>query len=123
MSRGRRDHGPGPVARAVLGVALASLPRRFRRHYGEEIRASFHEGHRDAGSWARRIRFIVRSTVGVLKTAVAERMRPTMAHANEREDGMKLGAWVGTLLADVRLALRGMRRKPLFALVVVATLG
>ncbi|NNF29457.1 MAG: ABC transporter permease [Gemmatimonadetes bacterium] len=36
---------------------------------------------------------------------------------------MKLGAWVGTLLADVRLALRGMRRKPLFALVVVATLG
>ena len=117
---GRR---PGAVLRAALALALATLPARFRRRYGDEIRWSFSEGYGEALGHGGRGRFVVKSLVGVLKTGVLERLRPTMAQAYEREEGMKMGARLGNLWSDVRLALRVMRRKPLFALVVIATLG
>ena len=43
-------------------------------------------------------------------------------HKDEMRDGTGL-AWIGQLAGDVRLALRGLRRAPVFALVVVATIA
>ncbi len=43
--------------------------------------------------------------------------------AREQSHEQKPGWWLGTLVQDVRYALRGFRRSPLFALTVVATLA
>jgi putative ABC transport system permease protein len=43
--------------------------------------------------------------------------------AREQSHEQKPGWWVGTLVQDVRYALRGFRRNPAFALTVIATLA
>jgi predicted permease len=43
--------------------------------------------------------------------------------AREQSHQQKPGWWLGTLLQDIRYALRGFRRNPAFALTVVATLA
>src|SRR5580704_7480183 len=43
--------------------------------------------------------------------------------ARERSHEQKPGWWLGTLTQDVRYALRGFRRNPVFALTVIATLA
>ena len=43
--------------------------------------------------------------------------------AREQSHEQKPGWWLGTLVQDVRYALRGFRRSPVFALTVIATLA
>lgn len=123
MRQPRPRQGPGPWQAALFGLALATLPRRFRRRFGSEMRTSFAEGLEEAQERRGRRRFVWRSLAGVVKAGVAERLWPTMKEVNQREEGVGVRTVMGTLTGDVRLALRGMRRKPLFALVVVLTLG
>jgi len=87
------------------------------------MQASFADGLEEAVGARERRRFVWRSFAGVVRAGVAERLRPTMLGENQREEGVGVKMLMATLAGDVRLAFRGMRRKPLFALVVVLTLG
>ena len=49
--------------------------------------------------------------------------RELQEHAHQRERTMQFREWVGSLKQDIRYAARGLRREPLFAAFVIATLG
>ena len=86
------------AALAVYGLLMAACPREMREEYGAVMREDFIIAVRSRGLAA-----AFSAYIDVVATGFAER-----------------GATVGR---DVAFALRGMRRTPVFALVVVATIA
>jgi predicted permease len=84
------------AALAIFGLLLAACPREMRAEYGAAMRADF-----SASVRARGMRAALLAYADVIAAGLAER--------------------AATIGRDVGFALRGMRRTPLFALVVVAT--
>jgi putative ABC transport system permease protein len=96
-------------------VALALLPPGFRRTYGTALEEEAGARLREAdGAWSR-----LRAVAG---------LSGDLAHTLAREwwdvvqDGIRTGMGGGAM-ADLRWALRGLRRSPGFALAVVGMLG
>lgn len=95
-------------------LLLALYPRDFREGYGPEVLEAFREQWRSASPW-RRPGVAVRTTVGLVVGAVAERRE---RRTREREaDGM--GAWT----RELGMGARRLKRAPGFTLVAVGTVA
>ena len=114
-----------PVRWLSRGVRLLLLaaPAPFRERFGEEMEDAVVAGWLERPRGLGRIGFAVRSAWSVLKAGVAERIRPTYETSETGRTGMGVGGWMGAVRQDVRLALRGALRQPVFTLVLVSTLA
>jgi predicted permease len=122
------------IYRALLHV----YPRQFRDEFGDAMVEFFRDRHtaaRNAGGvsrlrlWWRVVLDLLRNALPARVDAIGRSLRrrreyrrapattPSLGHLRQ-EDRM-----LGTVLQDLRFALRGMRRAPGFTLTVLATLG
>ncbi len=114
---------------ALLDLLIRLFPRAFRQQFGadlhEQVRVDLGRAER-RGRWPA-LAFTVWTGLDLIRSAVAERLRPTWvgAHAtSERvttggERTMTMGGWTRDLL----YATRALRRAPGFTAAVVVTLG
>jgi predicted permease len=99
-------------------MLLRLLPDRFRERYGEEMRRMFEEQWQESG-WRRRGLLGLRAVRDVIWTSVVVRMTREDAHLRNRErTGMLTG-----MSADARVAIRGLRRRPAYALTGIVTIA
>ena len=104
------------------------LPRRFRDRYADDMAACFAERRDDArrsGGAVAVARLWLRTTASLIRSAVAERWRSALDPPPGRTPvpASHRGGLVNHLWQDARFALRPVRRQPLYALFVVATLA
>jgi putative ABC transport system permease protein len=111
------------AARALYGAVLGvCFPGEFRRAHGREMVRAFEalaEAARRRGAW-RLVLLVVRGLRDLVVEGTAERS------ANRRKARSGDGSWllrVGELRQDLRLAMRAIRRRPLFAAAVVGTVA
>ncbi len=105
----------------VYRVLLRLLPGRFRRRYGDEMARMFEEQWEES-AWPARGWLVLRALRDVLWTAVVVRVTGDPVSPLAVEPGVSRGLLTG-LSADVRVALRGLRRRPGFAAVAILTVG
>ncbi|HSA58020.1 MAG TPA: ABC transporter permease [Gemmatimonadaceae bacterium] len=118
----RTGHLPARLVR----LALRAFPRRFRERYGAEMEAEFDQLHARAIARGRASAWAVTlaSCRNLVLSGIAERigparaLQPSPAPAPRPEDSR-----MNAILADLRFALRVLRRRPGYALVAIATLG
>ena len=111
---------------SMFRLATTAFPPGFRRQHAREMTAAFEqelkrvirqEG-RLAGGW-----YAARAIVDAVRQGLHERVRraPPPGHGGRKPSGHDgIGSGLG---ADVRIALRGMRRSPSFTLAAVAVLA
>jgi len=108
----------GPGIGRIYGALLWILPEAFRRRYAAEMRRMFEEQWAESGV-LRRMVMVVRALRDIAWTALAVRLCPGHTLAPRRRgDGMTSG-----LAADLRLAVRGLRRRPGFTVMAAVTIG
>jgi len=119
-------------ARRVYRILLRAYPRAFRDEHGEEMEVTFltlleWEGRRRglvgrADAW-------LSGGGDVLSGGIRRRLQRKAGPAANRGPGKRSNAskgvveMMGTLLRDVRTTVRGLYRRPLFALTVILTLA
>ncbi|HEX7939658.1 MAG TPA: ABC transporter permease, partial [Gemmatimonadaceae bacterium] len=115
----------GRVARRVFAALTRWYPAEFRDRFGDDMRSLFDDQLRDAehaaGFGVRR--FLLRTfaaTVASLAAAWWEVVFPTQPsrYALPQGDSMLM-----TIGADVRYAVRSLRKQPLFTLVAIAVIA
>lgn len=113
------------AVRVVLRLILLLAPHPWRSRFGSELEDALLDGLRDRRASGRSgRRFLLESYVGVARAGLAERIRPTYRHeSNEGEGTMGVKQWMGVMWGDLRLAVRGAVRRPLFSVVVIVTLA
>jgi putative ABC transport system permease protein len=105
----------------VYGASLRLLPAGFRARYGTEMRRTFEDHWRESGV-AARIGISLRAVVDLVWTAFVVRRSPrsyampSTAEFHESGDGPLAG-----ISGDARAAVRGLRRRPSFAVTAVVT--
>lgn len=115
-----------PVAVRLYALALRLLPARARHRYGEEMLGMFEEMWREAGPWSR-VRMGWRAALDLAAATLHFGLRSPAPRAPA--GGAARRAVRSTppgrppLLHEVRLALRGLLRRPGFTAVVVVTLS
>ena len=110
---------PRPLHHWILQI----LPHRFRSEYGEELLGFWDAQSREARyrGFRGRMRFRLHLLWDVVRTGLRLRLRTRLAGGPARRpDG---GSPFGSLGADIRIAIRSLRRSPLFTTVSVVTLG
>lgn len=113
----------GPLFRRLLDL----LPADVRAEYGAEMTQVVEEHWRDIRSTTgpvARVGFWLRQYVGVIRLGIALRLRgASRAPANRDTWNQDKGMTMTGLTTDLRLALRGLLRDPLFAGITVLTLA
>ena len=104
--------------RALLGL----LPRDFRERFGPEMEELFAYRLRRARTRRGRIWVRVRAVVDVLGHAFVDRVRARHTSRQRGNRGTGEGG-MGTMLQDLRYALRTLGRTPLFATISILTLA
>src|SRR5947209_18294947 len=97
----------------AYGALLRLLPRGFRDRYASEMQQMFADEWRDSTS-SRRRRLLLRAFRDVMWTAVVVRISPNY-QLRPRPRAAGGGGMVSGVLADARVALRGLRFRPGFA--------
>jgi putative ABC transport system permease protein len=108
---------PGGASRSerVYGLVLRLFPAAFRDRFRADLTETFRDAHRAASARGRLAlaAFWIRVLSDALFSAAAER----------RRESRQRGALMAGLLQDVRYAVRVSARRPVFSLVIVATLA
>lgn len=110
----------------VYRALLALHPRSFRRAYGDDLLAAFSARYRDphwsrARLWTFHLNDLLRSIFREHVSVMFSRSRD--GNAVQRGGAATLGGHMGTMMQDIRYALRSFRRNPGFAAIVILTLG
>jgi putative ABC transport system permease protein len=107
------------AARMLLGLAAALAPRRARDDFLREWRAElWHEAHGSHGEGSAMPP--ISATLGAFKDAVALRAIER-GRAGDTQSGLAGG--LHGLVTEVRFALRGLRRSPMYASMTILTLA
>jgi predicted permease len=113
-----------------LRALLRLYPRRYREAFAAEMAATFDEKLRKAraGGPAHVRTLWARTVVDLLRTALAERWHSSLDGGERLSDnvgtaGRLTGGFMHGIPQDLRLAVRGLRHHPAYALFVAATLA
>jgi putative ABC transport system permease protein len=107
------------AAERLYRAVLRAYPRRFRQTVGPELLAAFSRGLGE-----RRRGFAFRELTDLLCNLPAEWLtRASGAEPDHGQGGERASQLFQYLVADARIAVRGFRRRPGFALAIVAVLG
>jgi putative ABC transport system permease protein len=122
------DDAPRSVrfALRLFQWCLRMLPEPLRRDFGVEIGADFRElakGAHGRGGALAVLLVLLRSTVDVLLRSLSERWVSDHESFSEAERRLSLGERIMLLGQELRLALRGIIRRPGFTTVAVLTLA
>ena len=117
------------VARGLHRAALYAYPAAFRSAFGQELDRVFDERLDQASSRTRAAYLAIYLVTDALMSGLAERTRARQERwawprhaAHHTTTGSQTMTWE-SIRADTRLALRHMRRAPLFAVLTVASLA
>jgi putative ABC transport system permease protein len=128
VTRRAADGGPRLTGAGAVRLLLRLFPREFREELGNEMIEFYRDRARaehHARGWRGVAALWLHTVADVVAAAAAERAadgvrRARAAHCptHERSDEM-----LESILHDFRLTLRGMRARPTFAAVILATLA
>ncbi|MEQ9569515.1 MAG: ABC transporter permease, partial [Longimicrobiales bacterium] len=103
--------------RALVHLALRVAPRSFRSRFGEALTETGADGLGDRRRIGRHA-FLLRSVVGLIRAGLREQFAPTLP-----DDSSPPAGAMDAFAQELRFALRALRRRPGFALLVVGTLA
>jgi hypothetical protein len=110
-----------PLIGRFYGLLLLTLPSSFRTRYAAEMRRTFEDHWRESGAATRGV-LLLRAIIDIAWTAIIVRLSPR-SYASPAEL-QRLAATEGTssgVSTDGRAAVRGLARRPAFALTAVVT--
>lgn len=110
----------------IARLLVELLPGPFRREFGDEVLDQIEQEYAEARArgLAARVGYCVVAVADLIRTAIAERIRPTWVDdAFIERDMIGGGERMMTWIRDLRLAGRSLRRTPGFSLMVAGTLG
>ena len=125
------------IGARLFAVALRALPPEFQAAHAAAILETFEDGLADVGSGAlRRLAFVLAELLSLLREGLAMRLghvrpvrRPirfdprTSRRSGAHQRGRHQEGLMLTLRHDLRSSLRGLRKRPAFVVVVLATLA
>jgi putative ABC transport system permease protein len=109
-----------PLVPRIYRALLRVLPGDFRSRYGAEMAAMFAAEWQDTG-WRRRILQLWRAMWGLLVSAIALRVTPEFV-SSPLERRVDSGTFSGAA-ADLRVAWRGLARRPAFTATAAMTVA
>jgi putative ABC transport system permease protein len=107
----------------LLGLRVA--PQRFRERWADEMLATFEQRlvSLQARKRSERATFVLREAAAAARAGMAARRAEQRAYGGELGFERSGGGRFDRLLQDLRVAVRGIRRNPGFAAIVVLVLG
>ena len=104
----------------VYGLLLRALPAPFRARYAADMRRMFEDQWRES-ALHERVGMLARALIDVTWTAIAVRLNPReYVVPNAELNASRETAFAG-LRADALVAIRGLRRRPSFAITAIIT--
>jgi len=104
----------------VYGLLLRLLPGQFRARYAADMRRMFEDQWRDS-ALQERVGMLARAVIDVIWTAIAVRLSPReYVLPNAELNASRETAFAG-VRADALVAIRGLRRRPSFAITAIIT--
>ena len=113
----------------LIRLCLLAFPRAFRREHGADLSSTVRDRITVAGRGgaAAGWRTTLAECADLALCGARERLRPVLRRLRRQRPHHRASArqeqTMGTILADVRYALRGLRRRPAFTAMVIATLA
>ena len=117
-----------PRHRVLFEILLRIFPSPFRERFGDGMREAFEVRYQErrGDGRMRRAAFLLRAAADMVRLGLRERLRPTLRHEPGREHAQQSMGWggmMGTVVQDLRFALRSLGRRPGFAVIAVTTLA
>jgi len=101
----------------LVRLLIRLHPRAFRDRFGEGMCEAWRDGVRAAGGRGAQWHFHLVTLFGLLRSAVLERLNPTIRDS-KRGEGRMMGLWT-----DIRLSARALVRRPGYTAIAVLTIA